>query len=195
MDRVARILQQVVDTDNVGIMPSWRLNPLLSSLRGGSVHGYNSLFTSLYRLGYPDKALKMWEQMRREDVAPNTMTFNVVANCYLKEGDLQSAVGLLTYIKKYGLSPDASTFATLLKGCLQSGEEPKARALLADMKSSGVRVDAASEIEHLLDTGAGTENALKAVEQLLSDSLHAALEYEESPADEQDEARKVAAAL
>merc|ERR1719420_2711959 len=85
----------------------------------------------------------LFEEMKSEGVAYNTITYNSIIDVCVKCGDVRAAEGLMSQMMHPAseVEPDLITFSTLLKGYCQQNEVNKALAIFQNIKTRGLKQD------------------------------------------------------
>jgi len=133
----------------------------------------------VHQLGYVDLSFLVFEAMNREDVAPNTLTFNSLIDSYIHFKDFENAVGtMMEDMAKRQIVPEPSTYATLLLGLVEHSQDGYLRQVLKAMHNNEKVKQLAHEVEELL---AAKNN--EALLQKLEGVIHAFLDQEMAAAD------------
>ncbi|XP_040992186.1 protein THYLAKOID ASSEMBLY 8-like, chloroplastic [Juglans microcarpa x Juglans regia] len=82
------------------------------------VYLYKDLIIALARRKQMDDAMQLWEDMRKEDLFPDSQTYTEVIRGFLKYGSPADAMNIYEDMKKSPDPPDELPFRILLKGLL-----------------------------------------------------------------------------
>merc|ERR1719160_2040752 len=83
------------------------------------------------------KALQVYEEMRQQQVKPDTMTFSLVLKALCDAGRMEQALMLFQTICDEGHKPDEIIFNNLLSGCIVCKNLALGEKLLHDMVRIG----------------------------------------------------------
>ena len=86
-------------------------------------------------------ALKMLKQMRRDKVAPDTVTFSSAIAACGSAGEWQRALLLLPLMASAGVSPNTITFSSCITACEKKGEWRPALQVLETMATLDLAPD------------------------------------------------------
>lgn len=75
---------------------------------------YTQMITAYERTGQPEKAVVLFEKMKREGVLPDKFTFNAMIKTYGSLGNSAEAVHLLDDMEAMRLRPDVITYTNLI---------------------------------------------------------------------------------
>merc|ERR1719454_2255119 len=83
--------------------------------------------------------MALYEEMKTNDVTPNTITFNTILNAFAQGGAMNRVPALLEDMKAAvpPVEPDIVTYSTIVKGFCNAGNLDRALLVLNDMKASG----------------------------------------------------------
>lgn len=79
---------------------------------------YKDLIIALARTGKMNEAMRMWENMRKEDLFPDSQTYTEVIRGFLKDGSPADAMNIYEDMIKSPDPPEELPFRILLKGLL-----------------------------------------------------------------------------
>ncbi|KAF6140564.1 hypothetical protein GIB67_035591 [Kingdonia uniflora] len=80
-----------------------------------------------------DEAKKLFDSLPSKEFKPNTRTFNIMIQGFMKDGLLQESENLLTEMLDKGPTPDNVTYSIMIRGFFQNNEIDKAVQFLNDM--------------------------------------------------------------
>merc|ERR1719271_275370 len=92
--------------------------------------------TSWTRFGQarqPERVQEVWEEMKAEGIASNTVTYNTMIDANARSGRMDKAEALFREMD----APDIITYSTLVKGYCQYGDIDKGFAVLEQMTTAG----------------------------------------------------------
>merc|ERR1719487_1413933 len=91
------------------------------------------------RCGSMDRVPQLLEEMRRDHVELDVITYSTLIKGYCHAGDVDKAFKVLDEMKSDGkLSPDEILYNSLLDGCAKQSRVDDAVRLLEDMRDCGV---------------------------------------------------------
>merc|ERR1719214_259383 len=91
------------------------------------------------RCGSMDKVPQLLEEMKRDKVDLDVITYSTLVKGYCNAGDVDKAFKVLAEMKSDGkLAPDEILYNSLLDGCAKQNRVDDAVRLLKDMSDSGV---------------------------------------------------------
>lgn len=79
---------------------------------------YKDLIIALARCKKMDDAMQLWEDMRKEDLFPDSQTYAEVIRGFLRHGSPADAMNIFEDMKKSPDPPEELPFRILLKGLL-----------------------------------------------------------------------------
>ncbi|KAJ6408990.1 hypothetical protein OIU84_008645 [Salix udensis] len=79
---------------------------------------YKDLIMALLKTGKMDEAMKLWEDMRNEDLFPDSQMYTETIRGYLRDGSPADAMNIYEDMKKSPDPPEELPFRILLKGLL-----------------------------------------------------------------------------
>jgi len=82
------------------------------------VYLYKDLIMALLKTGKMEEAMKLWEDMRNEDLFPDSQMYTEAIRGYLRDGSPADAVNIYEDMKKSPDPPEELPFRILLKGLL-----------------------------------------------------------------------------
>ncbi|XP_030458715.2 pentatricopeptide repeat-containing protein At1g19720-like [Syzygium oleosum] len=103
------------------------------------VVSWTSMICGYCHAGKMEKAVELFERMRREGLEPNAFTWNAMIAGYARTGDRNGTMALLNEMKNEGLIPDLVTWNALISGFVQSNQVHEALKLFQEMLVSGVK--------------------------------------------------------
>ncbi|KAJ4959447.1 hypothetical protein NE237_026558 [Protea cynaroides] len=134
----------------------WRANGLVARYRfllhgggGPSILMYNLLMKGYIKMGYPQNALTLHDEILCRGLKPDQLTYNTLVSACVKAGNLEFAMRLFAEmkdeaqkLKRHDLFPDAVTYTTLLKGFGHVMDLFSIQKIVLEMKSShGLFID------------------------------------------------------
>ncbi|KAF3339261.1 pentatricopeptide repeat-containing protein [Carex littledalei] len=131
-----------------------RANALVARCRkvlndeGDSVYLYNLLMKGYAKASFPLGALTVKDEMMRQGVRPDKLTYNTLISACVKSGEMEKAVQLLSDMKEEArrsdsneLIPDAVTYTTLLQGFGKRKDADMVMKIVMEMKSTCLHID------------------------------------------------------
>jgi len=89
-----------------------------------------------------DRALRAFEQMQEEGIAPNLVTMNTLLDACARSGRMARCGEILEDMQKvHGVDPDRITFSTIVKGFCLAGEIQQAIAVMESARRRGFPAD------------------------------------------------------
>ncbi|KAG6760898.1 hypothetical protein POTOM_034086 [Populus tomentosa] len=82
------------------------------------VYLYKDLIMALLKTGKMEEAMKLWEDMRNEDLFPDSQMYTEAIRGYLRDGSPADAMNIYEDMKKSPDPPEELPFRILLKGLL-----------------------------------------------------------------------------
>merc|ERR1719456_1817174 len=130
---------------------------------------YQTLIRVLVQRKQQDKALEIYEDMRKSKVPPNLATFNALIDVCARHGDVERAASLFRDMCALGVTPDLITYSTVIKGYCVQGDLEQAIQLFTLMRKRGLRPDQIL-FNSLLSGCAAAKKPMRALaEQVLRD--------------------------
>ncbi|MCO5601844.1 hypothetical protein L7F22_055969 [Adiantum nelumboides] len=107
-----------------------------------TVHHYNALLSVYASLGRTQKGESLVKQLAKAKLHPNASTYHELVLMYLKAGQEQKALEVLSIAQKASLTsirkrPMYSTYHALLDWCAEKGDVKRAEKLIKDLKRVG----------------------------------------------------------
>ena len=81
-------------------------------------------------------------QMVEEGVVPNLVTYNILIDVHVKNGQWEEALSLLDTLEQQGIAAEARTYNTVISACNRSGQHERALAVYDRMLAAGVKPSA-----------------------------------------------------
>lgn len=101
---------------------------------------YNTLMDACARCGEISRAPKLLEDMVRQGIEPNLVTYSAVLKGYCQENRLDKAFELLDTMRMSShVKPDELTYNTLLDGCARQGCYERGMQVFAQMQEASVK--------------------------------------------------------
>ncbi|GAQ78233.1 putative Pentatricopeptide repeat domain containing protein [Klebsormidium nitens] len=94
--------------------------------------------------GWLPRGISLFEQMRREGVAPDPVVYNTLLKACTRGGQPGEAVRIFHQMQADGLEPTLVGFNTLLDAHAETGGWQEAYGVLAEMREAGFRLDVIS---------------------------------------------------
>ncbi|XP_028763852.1 putative pentatricopeptide repeat-containing protein At1g53330 [Neltuma alba] len=105
---------------------------------------YNILINASRIGGDMEQAWAVFDEMLRNRVRPNVVTFGTLMNGLCSNGEIQEALKFKEDMtRNFKLKPNAFLYATLLKGLCQTGELSRAFSIKDEMVRNKVELDSA----------------------------------------------------
>jgi len=102
---------------------------------------YSTLIKGCSVVRDADKALALFDEMRKEGVQANLVTLNTVIDACARGGRLAAAAKVLELASTMGLEPDRITYSTLVKGFCIAGEIDQGLAVMKSAERRGLPAD------------------------------------------------------
>ncbi len=103
---------------------------------------YSTLIHGWAKENDAKRALAIFHQMQKEQVACNAVTYNCVIHACVRAGDMQGSLSLLGTMKLTGdVCPDKFTYSTIIKGYCSRGEIEAALFLFDEMLAEKLAPD------------------------------------------------------
>uniref|UniRef100_A0A7S1R0S9 PROP1-like PPR domain-containing protein n=1 Tax=Alexandrium catenella TaxID=2925 RepID=A0A7S1R0S9_ALECA len=134
-----------------------------------SVVTYNALIDACARAGDMGRVQGFLDDMAKQNIDPNIVTYSTVMKGYCQENRLDKAFELFEAMKKSTeYRPDEIAYNTLIDGCAQRGMFDQGVKLLQEMTAAGVPPSTftLSVLVKLANRGKRPEKAFEFVEQL-----------------------------
>mmetsp|Transcript_92026 Transcript_92026/g.238425 ORF Transcript_92026/g.238425 Transcript_92026/m.238425 type:complete len:1020 (+) Transcript_92026:84-3143(+) len=104
-----------------------------------SIVTYNALIDACARSGEMSRVSPLLEQMSKDGIEPNVITYSTVIKGYCQDNRVDKAFEVLEDMKRSAdFTPDEVTYNTLLDGCARYGMLDRGMALLRNMEGAGV---------------------------------------------------------
>merc|ERR1712137_1450706 len=81
------------------------------------------------------------DEMKKNNIAPNTITYNAAISACEKGEQWQEALRLLNELKKTNIAPDTITYSAAISGCQKGWQWQEALRLLDEMKKNNIAPD------------------------------------------------------
>lgn len=130
---------------------------------------YNALIDACARSSEMVRVQPLMEDMARQNIEPNLVTYSTIIKGYCTEGRMNQAFELFETMKKAkGLQPDEIAFNTLIDGCGKRGLYEQGMRVLEEMLAAGIRPSAftLTVLAKLASRGNRPEKAFELVEEL-----------------------------
>lgn len=88
------------------------------------------------------RAMQLYQEMRREQIPVNLVTFNTLIDGCARVGDMEQAASLFTEMCTMDVEPDLITYSTCVKGYCVQGDLEQATQLFSMMRRKGIQPDA-----------------------------------------------------
>lgn len=130
---------------------------------------YSTLIKGFASIGDAQRALEMFEEMKREGIAMNLVAYTTLIDACAKAGDVGQAQVLLKRMDEDGCQPNTITYSSIVKGhCLQ-GDMDAALRSFGEMLSRGLEAD--TVIFNTLLDGCVRNSKFDLCDQLLKEML------------------------
>ena len=89
-------------------------------------------------------ATEAYEEMRREGIAPDLITFHILLHGLSKRrgrGDVEIGIGLYREMKEVGITPDVLCFNMMMTTCIGGGDVESAKRMYGEMRRWGLEPD------------------------------------------------------
>jgi len=104
-----------------------------------SIVTFNAVIDACARSCQMIRVQPLLEDMERQGITPNIVTYSTILKGYCQEGRLNEAFQLLKTMKlSEDVKPDEFSYNTLIDGCAQRGLYDQGMKLLAEMQQAGV---------------------------------------------------------
>jgi len=94
---------------------------------------YSTLLKGFGQARQPERVQEVWEEMKAEGIASNTVTYNTMIDANARSGRMDKAEALFREMD----APDIITYSTLVKGYCSYGDIDKGFAVLKEMTTAG----------------------------------------------------------
>ncbi|XP_024989091.1 pentatricopeptide repeat-containing protein At2g02750 [Cynara cardunculus var. scolymus] len=94
---------------------------------------WNAMISGYGQNGESEAAFEMFEWMKRENVEPNSSTFNCLLSVCSHGGKVEKGLGFFSSMKGYGLVPNSLHYSCMIDILGRSGRINEARELLSKM--------------------------------------------------------------
>lgn len=101
------------------------------------VYSYTSVIDACAKAGELERALEVFEEMRRFGVSPSLVTFNTLISACGARGDWQRALSFVAQMAESGIVPDDVTLSVTIAACEAGGEWDKVALRLREMGTGG----------------------------------------------------------
>lgn len=134
-----------------------------------SIVTFNTLVDACARCGEMSYVPELLNEMVRQKIEPNLITYSAILKGYCQESRLEKAFELLESMKRTtSFVPDEIMFNSLLDGCARKGLYDKGLQVLADMEQAGLKPSnyTLSLLVKLAGRGRQLESAFRFVEDM-----------------------------
>lgn len=97
---------------------------------------YNTMMKGFAAVGSLVKCFETYSRMRRAGVTPNEMTFGILLDACIDDGQLEHARQVFADLRQSGLELNVVLFTTFIKGLVNAGELTEAMGILDEMCES-----------------------------------------------------------
>ena len=98
------------------------------------VHTWNSMIGGYFQGGYYGKAHDLLLNMKKSEIWPNVVTWNVIISGFIQNWDEEQAMELFQMMGKQGIvKPDTSSWNSLMSGYLLMGCKNEALMVFRQM--------------------------------------------------------------
>lgn len=118
------------------------------------IFAWNSMISGYSFKGNSEKAKSLLNQMAREGVRPDLVTYNSMVSGYSMAGRIDEALAMIRQIKNSGLTPNVVSWTALISGSSQNGYHKNALEYCHQMQTEGIKPNSAT-IASLLRACAG----------------------------------------
>ncbi|RHN40871.1 putative tetratricopeptide-like helical domain-containing protein [Medicago truncatula] len=136
---------------------------------------YNILIRSCFFQGRTDRALELFDEMRRTNVCPDQVTFGTLIHGLCKDSRMHQAFGMKKLmIQEFKLKPCVSVYTNLMKGVCEIGELHRAFEIKDEMERNGLRLDVVvyNTLVNALFKAGRKEEALRVLEEMKESGYH-----------------------
>ncbi|XP_065853243.1 pentatricopeptide repeat-containing protein At1g62670, mitochondrial-like [Euphorbia lathyris] len=105
--------------------------------RIGSISEFNDILTALLVANESTLALKLYSDISKHGLSPDSWTFSVILRCHCDKNDVDEAKRVLDNMLHNGLNPNVATFTTLIHAFCKKGKLQKAFQVLESMNTNG----------------------------------------------------------
>lgn len=113
----------------------------MRSLCKPDVFAYTAMIRVLVAEGNLDGCLKVWDEMRRDQVEPDAMAYSTLITALCKGNRVEKGYELFNGMKKKGDLIDRAIYHALVESFVADGKVGSGLDLLKDMMDSGYRAD------------------------------------------------------
>merc|ERR1712146_613455 len=89
-------------------------------------------------MGQWQEALRLLDEMKKNNIAPDTITYSAAISACEKGGQSQEALRLLDEMKKNNIPPNTITYNAAISACEKGGQWQEALRLLDEMKKNNI---------------------------------------------------------
>lgn len=107
------------------------------------VFAYTAMVKVLIGEGNLDGCLRIWEEMRRDEVEPDVMAYGTLVTGLCKRRQIEKAYKFFKEMKEKGYLIDRAIYGSLIEAYVAKGKVGSACDLLKDLVESGYRADLA----------------------------------------------------
>ncbi|XP_010265454.1 PREDICTED: pentatricopeptide repeat-containing protein At5g10690 [Nelumbo nucifera] len=124
-----------------GLLARYRV--VLNECDGPSIIVYNLLMKGYINMGFPQHALSLYDEILRQGLKPDKLTYNTMIFACVKSGRMDAAMHLFLEMKDqadnakhHHLLPDVITYTILIKGFGDGKDLPSVQKIVMEIKSS-----------------------------------------------------------
>ena len=102
---------------------------------------YNCIMDACLRFNQIDKMLQIYDQMKKSNIQPSSITCGIMIKAYGMKGDIKSAMNIYYQMKKDKIKISDVTYGCLINACIKNNELQKAFELYEALKEESFEMN------------------------------------------------------
>lgn len=137
---VTSLLDMYVKNKNLA-----KARTVFDNMQSRNSFAWNTMVSGHASMGYFKEALNVLDQMEKEGIKPNLVTYNILISGYSFWGRIKEASAMINQMKNStSLTPDVVSWTALISGCSRSGYYNDALKYCIEMQKEGIRPNSAT---------------------------------------------------
>lgn len=136
---VTSLLDMYVKTNNLATAQT-----VFDNMQNRNTFAWNTMVSGHASMGHFKEALNVLDQMEKEGIKPDLVTYNILISGYSVLGCIKDASAMINQMKTSSLTPDVVSWTALISGCSRSGYYNDALMYSIEMQKEGIRPNSAT---------------------------------------------------